>query len=70
MQGGPITPTLLAYAAADLNTTAAAKDLLIHVNIVHRRLSRSAEKSGRDLHRVPSVIDLLIAIRLTDGSSR
>jgi DNA-binding PucR family transcriptional regulator len=66
--GGPLTRTLLAYAAADLNAKAAAEQLLIHVNTAHHRLGRIAEKTGCDLRRLSDVIDLLIAIRLTEGA--
>jgi sugar diacid utilization regulator len=68
--GGALTRTLLAYAATDLNAKAAAEELLIHVNTAHHRLGRIAEKTGCDLRRLPDVIDLLIAIRLTDASAR
>jgi sugar diacid utilization regulator len=67
--GGALTRTLLAYAAADLNAKAAAKALLIHVNTAHHRLGRIAEKTGCDLRRLSDVIDLLIAIRLTEPSA-
>ena len=52
--------------AADLNAKAAAEALLIHVNTAHHRLGRIEEKTGRDLRRLPDVIDLLIAVRLRD----
>jgi sugar diacid utilization regulator len=45
---------------------AAAEALLIHVNTAHHRLGRIAERTGRDLRHLSDVIDLLIAIRLTD----
>jgi sugar diacid utilization regulator len=67
--GGPLTRTLLAYAAADLNAKAAAEELLIHVNTAHHRLGRIAEKTGCDLRRLSDVIDLLIAIRLTNSDA-
>jgi sugar diacid utilization regulator len=67
--GGALTRTLLAYAAADLNAKAAAEALLIHVNTAHHRLGRIAEKTGCDLRRLSDVIDLLIAIRLTESSA-
>jgi DNA-binding PucR family transcriptional regulator len=69
-QGGPLTRTLLAYAEADLNAKAAAEKLLIHVNTAHYRLARIAEKTGCDLRRLPDVIDLVIAIRLSEGQPR
>lgn len=65
--GGALIRTLLAYAAADLNAKAASEELLVHVNTVHHRLGRIAEKTGCDLRRLSDVIDLLIAIRLTEG---
>jgi hypothetical protein len=65
-RGGVLVRTLLAYAAADLNAKAAAEELLIHVNTAHHRLGRIAEKTACDLRRLPDVIDLLIAIRLTE----
>lgn len=70
-QGGLLTRTLLAYAEADLNAKAAAETLLIHVNTAHYRLARIAEKTGCDLRRLSDVIDVLIAIKLTEdrGSS-
>jgi DNA-binding PucR family transcriptional regulator len=64
--GSQLIDTLLAYAEADLNAKAAAEQLLIHVNTAHYRLGRIAEKTGCDLRRLPDVIDLLIAVRLTD----
>jgi hypothetical protein len=64
--GGSLTRTLLAYAAADLNAKAAAEALLIHVNTAHYRLARIAETTGCDLRRLSDVIDLLVAIRLTE----
>ena len=67
--GGMLIRTLVAYADADLNAKAASEALLIHVNTAHHRLGRIAERTGRDLRRLSDVIDLLIAIRITDGSS-
>jgi sugar diacid utilization regulator len=65
--GGALTRTLLAYADADLNAKAAAEELLIHVNTAHHRLGRIAEKTGRDLRKLSDVLDLLIAIKLSDA---
>jgi len=64
--GGSLIRTLVAYADADLNAKAAAEALLIHVNTAHHRLGRIAERTGRDLRHLADVIDLLIAIRLTE----
>jgi sugar diacid utilization regulator len=66
-QGGRLIDTLLAYAESDLNAKAAAERLLVHVNTAHYRLARIAEKTGCDLRRLPDVIDLLIAVRLTQA---
>ena len=63
--GGHLIQTLLAYAEADLNAKVAAEALMIHPNTAHYRLKRIEEKTGTDLRRLPNVIDLLIAIRLT-----
>jgi hypothetical protein len=68
-QGGQLSRTLLAYAAADLNAKAAAEELFIHVNTAHYRLGRIAEKTGCDLRRLSDVIELLIAIRLSEDQS-
>ena len=65
--GGMLVRTLVAYADADLNAKAASEALLIHVNTAHHRLGRIAERTGRDLRRLSDVIDLLIAIRISDG---
>ncbi|MBV9802207.1 MAG: helix-turn-helix domain-containing protein, partial [Solirubrobacterales bacterium] len=45
---------------------AAAETLLIHVNTAHYRLARIAEKTGCDLRRLSDVLDLLIAVKLTE----
>jgi sugar diacid utilization regulator len=63
-EGGALTATLLAYAAADLNTKLAAERLFLHVNTAHYRLRRIAERTGCDLRRLADVVELLIAIRL------
>jgi sugar diacid utilization regulator len=63
-EGGALTTTLLAYAAADLNAKLAAERLYIHANTAHYRLGRIAERTGCDLRRLPDVVELLIAIKL------
>jgi hypothetical protein len=65
--GGALTTTLLAYAAADLNAKAAAERLHIHVNTAHYRLTRIAERTGADLRSLQAVIEILIAIKLAHG---
>jgi sugar diacid utilization regulator len=64
--GGQLIDTLLAYADSNLNAKAAAERLLIHVNTAHYRLGRIEEKTGCDLRRLSDVIDLLIAVRLSE----
>jgi len=68
--GGALTSTLLAYAAANLNAKVAARQLYIHVNTAHHRLARIEEKTGCDLRDLSDVQELLIAIRLAAGGSR
>ena len=65
--GGHLIDTVLAYADADLNAKAAAEALLIHPHTAYYRLARIEERTGSDLRRLPDVIDLLIAIRLTES---
>jgi hypothetical protein len=64
-EGGVLTETLLAYVAADLNTKAAAERLYVHVNTAHYRLGKIAERTECDLRRFSDLLDLLIAIKLT-----
>jgi hypothetical protein len=68
--GGALTDTVLAYAAADLNAKAAAEQLFVHVNTAHYRLARVAEKTGRDMRSLSDVIELLIAIKLAQRDRR
>jgi len=56
--------TLLEYVANDLNATAAAKRMHMHVNSVYYRLERIAERSGCDLRRFTELQELIIAVRL------
>jgi sugar diacid utilization regulator len=63
-EGGELTATLLAYAAANLNAKLAAERLYIHANTAHYRLGRIAERTGCDLRRLPDVVELLIAVKL------
>jgi sugar diacid utilization regulator len=62
--GGQLIATLEAYVAADLNAKRAAEQLHIHVNTAHYRLAKITERTGVDLHHLPGVIELLIAIRV------
>jgi hypothetical protein len=65
--GGPLIATLREYVACDLNARRAAENLHIHVNTAHYRLSRIAERTGLDLHRVSHLIEILISARLADA---
>jgi hypothetical protein len=62
--GGTIINTLREYVAADMNARVAADRLFIHINTVHYRLGRIAEKTGYDMRRLADLVELLIAIRL------
>ncbi|MDQ6804817.1 MAG: helix-turn-helix domain-containing protein, partial [Actinomycetota bacterium] len=62
--GGALASTLLAYAAADLNATAAAERLFLHVNTTRYRLKKIEERTGCDLRRLADVLDLLVALSL------
>ena len=63
-RGGTLTETLREYAAADMSTRVVADRLFIHINTVHYRLGRIAEKTGYDMRRLADVVELLIGIRL------
>jgi hypothetical protein len=65
--GGPLIATLREYVSCDLNARRAAENLHIHVNTAHYRLSRIAERTGLDLHRVSHLIEILISARLADA---
>lgn len=69
-EGGPLIATLEAYVAADLNASQAAERLHIHVNTAHYRLGRIAERTGRNLRRVPDLIEILIAARFAEVQLR
>jgi DNA-binding PucR family transcriptional regulator len=68
-EGAILITTLRAYVDCDLNARRAADRLHIHVNTVHYRLGRIAERTGCDLRRVDDLIDLLIAARLVDAEA-
>jgi sugar diacid utilization regulator len=69
-EGGALIATVRAYADCDLNARRAAQALHIHVNTAHYRLARIAERTGRDLHRVQDLVEILIAARLAEASAR
>ena len=65
-QAGPLTRTLRAYAACDLNVARTAEHLTVHPNTVHYRLSRVATLTARDPRRFEDLAELLTALRLLD----
>jgi hypothetical protein len=67
-EGGPLASTLHAYVAADLNATAAADRLFIHVNTARYRLKKIEQRTGCDLRHLPDVLELLVALNLAGYS--
>jgi DNA-binding PucR family transcriptional regulator len=61
--GGVLATTVLAYADAGLQATAAAERLFVHVNTVQYRLRRIAERTGCNLRHLPDVLELVLAAR-------
>jgi hypothetical protein len=59
-----LVDTVLEYIAHDLNATAAAKRMHVHVNTFYYRLDSIAKRTGSDLHRLADLQELLIAIRM------
>jgi hypothetical protein len=59
-----LVDTVLEYAANDLNATASAKRMHVHVNTFYYRLDSITKRTGSDLHRLADLQELLIAIRL------
>jgi DNA-binding PucR family transcriptional regulator len=66
-QGGVLTATLQAYADCDLNVARAAALLVVHPNTVHYRLGRVEGVTGRDPRRLSDLLELLLAIRLSES---
>jgi PucR C-terminal helix-turn-helix domain/GGDEF-like domain len=66
--GGVLAATLLAYAASNLSVKALSERLRVHVNTAHYRLARIAEQAECDLRRLPDVLELVIAIRLSQAA--
>jgi DNA-binding PucR family transcriptional regulator len=66
-QGGALTATLRAYADCDMNGARAADSLVVHPNTVHYRLGRVKRVSGRDPRRLAELLELLLAIRLSES---
>jgi hypothetical protein len=65
---GSLVATLLAYAAADMNLARTAERLHVHVNTARYRLSRIAERTGRQPRSVTDLLDLLLAIKMLGGA--
>ena len=65
---GQLIETLREYAACDLNARRAATALFVHRNTVLYRLQRIDELSGLDPHALPELVDLIAAVRLTEGA--
>jgi hypothetical protein len=63
-RGGVLTSTVRAFAHADLNLRAAAKELHVHPNTAQYRLHRIEERTGRSPRRIADLLDLLVAIEL------
>ena len=59
-----LVDTVLEYIANDLNATAAAKRMHVHVNTFYYRLDSIAKRTGSDLHRIADLQEILIAIKL------
>jgi DNA-binding PucR family transcriptional regulator len=65
-RGRTLITTLDAYVSHDLNVSAAAKALHIHVNTARYRLTKIAEQTGADLRHVGDLMELLIAARIAE----
>ena len=59
-----LVDTVLEYIACDLNATAAAKRMHVHVNTFYYRLDSIAKRTGSDLHRISDLQEILVAIKL------
>jgi len=59
-----LVDTVLEYIANDLNATASAKRMHVHVNTFYYRLDSIAKRTGCDLHRLADLQELFVAIRL------
>jgi hypothetical protein len=58
---GELARTLRAFADADLNVQAAARDLQVHANTVYARLQRVEDLTGLNPRRFHDLTDLLLA---------
>lgn len=65
-RGGELLTTLRAYLDADCHTGTAAQRLTVHPNTVAYRLRRIGELCGRDLARTDALIEVALALRVSD----
>lgn len=65
-RGSQLIKTFLAYVANDLNARATAAELHMHPNTAYYRLDRIAERTKCDLRSFRDVLQLLMAIRLSE----
>ncbi len=70
LRGGVLKTTLRAFIDADLNVRVLAERLHIHPNTAHYRLSRIADRTGRNPRCVRDLLELLVAIALDDRTRR
>jgi sugar diacid utilization regulator len=69
-RGGTLIDTLHAYTTTSLNVARTAEMLGIHVNTAHYRIGRIAERTGLDLRSVEDVMELVLAIRSLDVTTK
>ncbi|HUA73977.1 MAG TPA: helix-turn-helix domain-containing protein [Solirubrobacteraceae bacterium] len=70
VRDGAMVETVLAYAASDMNLARTAERLHIHVNTARYRLSRIAERTGREPRSLADMLDLVLAIKMLAGRPR
>ena len=66
---GALLQTLKAYVDADLNITAAAEALHLHVNSARYRLRKIGEATDTEMRSVSDVVGLLMAAHSIAGAS-
>jgi hypothetical protein len=60
--------TVAAFAAADLNVSAAAERLGLHANTLRYRLARIAEQTGHDPRTFAGLVELVCVIEVAQGA--
>ena len=65
-RGRALTSTLRALVEADLNVSLLAQRLHIHPNTAHYRLGRIHELTGRNPRRLSDLLELIVAIALSE----